>query len=83
LPHNDCDGPPDDHDSAIGEPVRRPGDRGTGRLFDNHDDGVTYDQRTDDDTAMRRALSDSDDGNGATTDDDGSPDIDGTPGLSR
>jgi hypothetical protein len=85
LPHNDRDGSADDHDSATTEPVRRRGDRGPGRLSDNHDHGVTYVHRTadDHDTAMRRKLSDDDNGNGTTTDDDSSPVNDGTPGVSR
>jgi hypothetical protein len=85
LHHNDRDSSPDDHDSVTREPVRRRGDRGPGRLSDNHDHGATYDHRTaDDDTAMRRTVSDNDnDDDATTTDDDTFPNNDRPPGVSR
>jgi hypothetical protein len=91
LPHNDCDGSPDDHDSATYD--HRPADDNHDqcahhdhRTADNHDHGANHDHRTadDDDPTVRRRLSDIDDnGNGAPTDDDSFPDTHGTTGVSR
>jgi len=64
--------------------VRRRADRGTGGLFVNHDHGDHDDHGCADDdvTAMRRTVSDNDDAPAAATDDDCTPDHDGTSGMS-
>ena len=75
LPHNDCAGSPDDHDSPPPNPCDDEGDRGPGRLSNNQTTVPPRPPTVDDHDRHREPVDDEEIvGQGRLSDDDGQGD---------